>query len=58
KRTQLSPTQRNFLLQVFAQNEMPNSKILKSVGERVGMSLRHVQFWFQNKRASERRKKE
>ncbi|KAJ3072518.1 hypothetical protein HDU98_003457 [Podochytrium sp. JEL0797] len=51
----LLPHQRNFLLQVYAENQMPNTPLMRQVAEKVGMSFRHCQYWFQNKRAAERK---
>ncbi|KAJ3031976.1 UNVERIFIED_CONTAM: hypothetical protein HDU68_009077 [Siphonaria sp. JEL0065] len=44
------------MVSVFDDNNQPNTKELKEVAERIGTSLRHVQFWFQNRRAAMRRK--
>ncbi|KAI9351229.1 hypothetical protein BDR26DRAFT_977966 [Obelidium mucronatum] len=57
KRTRLSTEQREYMLQVFEENNQPNTKALKEVAEKIGTSLRHVQFWFQNRRAAMRRRK-
>ncbi|KAJ3026297.1 UNVERIFIED_CONTAM: hypothetical protein HDU68_005898 [Siphonaria sp. JEL0065] len=56
KRTQLSKEQRDYMQTVFEQNNMPNTKVLQKVSARVGMELRLVQYWFQNRRAAMRRK--
>ncbi|KAI9329274.1 hypothetical protein BDR26DRAFT_29188 [Obelidium mucronatum] len=56
KRTQLSKEQRAFMMSVFEENNMPSTKTLQKVSEKVGMELRLVQYWFQNRRAAERRR--
>ncbi|KAJ3025237.1 UNVERIFIED_CONTAM: hypothetical protein HDU68_007329 [Siphonaria sp. JEL0065] len=56
KRTRLSNDQREYMLSVFDQNNQPNTKTLKEVAVAIGTSLRHVQYWFQNRRAALRRR--
>ncbi|KAL1924943.1 uncharacterized protein VTP21DRAFT_4597 [Calcarisporiella thermophila] len=51
KRTRASPEQLAVLEDVFATNSSPNSKIREMLAERLGMSERSVQIWFQNRRA-------
>ncbi|KAI9351228.1 hypothetical protein BDR26DRAFT_850702 [Obelidium mucronatum] len=56
KRTRLSNDQREYMMSVFDENNQPNTKTLKEVAATVGTSLRHVQYWFQNRRAAMRRR--
>ncbi|KAJ3031975.1 UNVERIFIED_CONTAM: hypothetical protein HDU68_009076 [Siphonaria sp. JEL0065] len=56
KRTRLSNDQREYMLSIFDQNNQPNTKTLKEVAAAIGTSLRHVQYWFQNRRAALRRR--
>ncbi|KAI8071776.1 hypothetical protein BC940DRAFT_293697 [Gongronella butleri] len=51
KRTRATPEQLAVLEDTFAANVSPNSKLRKQLSERLQMSERSIQIWFQNRRA-------
>ncbi|KAG0168607.1 hypothetical protein DFQ28_009298 [Apophysomyces sp. BC1034] len=51
KRTRATPEQLAVLEDTFAMNVSPNSKLRKQLAERLQMSERSIQIWFQNRRA-------
>ncbi|KAF7731258.1 hypothetical protein EC973_000674 [Apophysomyces ossiformis] len=51
KRTRATPEQLAVLEETFAMNVSPNSKLRKQLAERLQMSERSIQIWFQNRRA-------
>ncbi|KAJ3061056.1 hypothetical protein HDU98_003023 [Podochytrium sp. JEL0797] len=52
----LSKEKRLQMIEVYAENKTPRTPVLKELAGRVGISLKQCQYWFQNRRASERRK--
>ncbi|KAI8614401.1 hypothetical protein BC830DRAFT_1127498 [Chytriomyces sp. MP71] len=56
KRTRLSAAQREYLLDQYERDNKPTTRDLREIAAVVGTSLRHVQFWFQNRRAAARRR--
>ncbi|KAI9329273.1 hypothetical protein BDR26DRAFT_872712 [Obelidium mucronatum] len=56
KRIQLTNEQREHLMDLFQQDNMPKSKTLQKAATHLGLSYRQVQFWFQNRRAAVRRR--
>ncbi|KAH8551349.1 hypothetical protein BGW37DRAFT_493316 [Umbelopsis sp. PMI_123] len=51
KRKRISPEQLKALLEVFEQTDTPSSQLREELAERLNMSKREVQVWFQNRRA-------
>lgn len=51
KRTRATAEQLSVLEDTFAANVSPNSKLRKELSERLQMSERSIQIWFQNRRA-------
>ncbi|KAI9097334.1 homeobox domain-containing protein, partial [Phlyctochytrium arcticum] len=51
KRVRTTATQLAILQQAFMADPMPSAAVRASVAERLGMTSRSVQVWFQNKRA-------
>ncbi|KAK9767130.1 hypothetical protein K7432_003322 [Basidiobolus ranarum] len=51
KRTRASPEQLAILEDAFMTNTSPNSKVREALAERIKMSERSIQIWFQNRRA-------
>ncbi|KAJ9084449.1 hypothetical protein DSO57_1024349 [Entomophthora muscae] len=51
KRARATPEQQAFLESAFASNPSPNCKVRENMAQRVGMSERSIQIWFQNRRA-------
>ncbi|KNC99877.1 uncharacterized protein SPPG_05249 [Spizellomyces punctatus DAOM BR117] len=51
KRVRTSTTQLNVLQQAFAQDPMPSAAVRTALAEKLGMTSRAVQVWFQNRRA-------
>ncbi|KAI9285665.1 hypothetical protein BC943DRAFT_336967 [Umbelopsis sp. AD052] len=51
KRKRISPEQLKSLLEVFEQTDTPSSQLREELAERLNMSKREVQVWFQNRRA-------
>ncbi|KAI9329272.1 hypothetical protein BDR26DRAFT_872710 [Obelidium mucronatum] len=56
KRKRLSKENHQFLMKIFEENQHPDTPTLKQAAERVGMGLKHVQFFFQNRRAAVKRR--
>ncbi|KAI9351259.1 hypothetical protein BDR26DRAFT_850747, partial [Obelidium mucronatum] len=56
KRTRLTAAQREYMMEIFKQDQNPPSKVIRQVSETVGMNFRLVQYWYQNRRAALRRK--
>ncbi|KAJ3070895.1 hypothetical protein HDU98_006096 [Podochytrium sp. JEL0797] len=52
----LSKEKRLQMIEVYIENKTPRTPVLKELAGRVGISLKQCQYWFQNRRASERRK--
>ncbi|KAI8614405.1 hypothetical protein BC830DRAFT_1127502 [Chytriomyces sp. MP71] len=57
KRTRLTPQQREYMLAIFERDQNPSSEVIREVVERFSLNYRHVQYWYQNKRAALRRAK-
>ncbi|ORY52328.1 hypothetical protein BCR33DRAFT_711658, partial [Rhizoclosmatium globosum] len=55
RRKCLTVKQRTILMALFEQDKSPDSDTLRGITGKVGMTLRQVQYWFQNKRAALRR---
>jgi len=51
KRTRATPEQLAILEDTFKTNTSPNSKVREALAEKVNMSERSIQIWFQNRRA-------
>ncbi|KAK9710279.1 hypothetical protein K7432_008530 [Basidiobolus ranarum] len=51
KRTRATPEQLLILEEAFMTNISPNSKVREALAERINMSERSIQIWFQNRRA-------
>ncbi|CAJ0768041.1 16559_t:CDS:2 [Entrophospora sp. SA101] len=51
KRTRATPEQLAILEDTFKTNTSPNSKVREALAEKVSMSERSIQIWFQNRRA-------
>ncbi|KAG9305052.1 hypothetical protein G9A89_007455 [Geosiphon pyriformis] len=51
KRTRATPEQLAILEETFKTNTSPNSKVREALAEKVNMSERSIQIWFQNRRA-------
>ncbi|ORY03276.1 homeobox-domain-containing protein, partial [Basidiobolus meristosporus CBS 931.73] len=51
KRTRATPEQLAILEDAFMTNTSPNSKVREALAERIKMSERSIQIWFQNRRA-------
>ncbi|ORY96467.1 hypothetical protein BCR43DRAFT_491753 [Syncephalastrum racemosum] len=51
KRTRATAEQLSVLEDTFSTNVSPNAKLRKQLSERLGMSERSIQIWFQNRRA-------
>ncbi|KAK9764205.1 hypothetical protein K7432_008489 [Basidiobolus ranarum] len=51
KRTRATAEQLSILEETFLTNTSPNSKVREALAERVKMSERSIQIWFQNRRA-------
>lgn len=51
KRARATPEQIAYLEASFNNNPMPNCKIREVIAQRIGMSERSIQIWFQNRRA-------
>ena len=51
KRTRTSPEQLKILQKAFTQDPMPNSAARLALAKKLGMNVRAVQVWFQNRRA-------
>lgn len=51
KRTRATAEQLSVLEETFAVNVSPNSKLRKQLAEKLGMTERSIQIWFQNRRA-------
>ncbi|KAI8614402.1 hypothetical protein BC830DRAFT_1127499 [Chytriomyces sp. MP71] len=56
RRTKLSRANRQHLVQLFEEDHQPPTEVLKVAARKVGKSLRHVQYFFQNRRAALRRR--
>ncbi|KAJ3069588.1 hypothetical protein HDU98_007359 [Podochytrium sp. JEL0797] len=56
RRHTLTKPQRDYMISIYNNNNVPESKLLKTVAEKVGISFRHCQFWFQNRRAYARKR--
>lgn len=54
-RSQLSETQLKYLMAVFNKNPYPESKLKKQLALKLGISVRIIQVWFQNRRQSSKR---
>lgn len=55
KRRRLMPQETEYLVQVFEHCPRPNAVQRDSIAQRLGMSSRGVQIWFQNRRAKVKR---
>jgi len=55
KRQRTSPDQLAILEQIFQTDKMPNQQTRVHLADKLGMSSRRVQIWFQNKRAKVKR---
>lgn len=55
KRQRATPQQLQVLLDEFTINNTPNSKRREEIGQKIDMTERSVQIWFQNKRAKSKR---
>lgn len=55
RRRRLAPHETEFLTRIFEQYPRPNGPMREMIAKRLGMSVRGVQIWFQNKRAKVRR---
>lgn len=51
KRARATPEQIAYLEASFNNNPMPNCKVREVIAQRIGMSERSIQIWFQNRRA-------
>ncbi|GBB91968.1 hypothetical protein RclHR1_19450005 [Rhizophagus clarus] len=51
KRTRVTPEQLEILEDIFKTNTSPNSKVRETLAEKLNMSERTIQIWFQNRRA-------
>lgn len=51
KRTRTSPEQLRILQKAFSQDPMPNAAARLTLAKKLGMNVRAVQVWFQNRRA-------
>lgn len=51
KRTRATPEQLAVLEETFVSNTSPNSKVREQLAEKLNMSERSIQIWFQNRRA-------
>ncbi|CAJ0746930.1 5888_t:CDS:1, partial [Entrophospora sp. SA101] len=49
--TRATPEQLTILEDTFKTNTSPNSKVREALAEKVSMSERSIQIWFQNRRA-------
>ncbi|ORY52329.1 hypothetical protein BCR33DRAFT_711659 [Rhizoclosmatium globosum] len=56
KRIRLTSKQQDYILHEFKCDNSPSTIKLKEIAAELGTSLRHVQYWFQNRRASNRRR--
>ncbi|KAJ3072689.1 hypothetical protein HDU98_003114 [Podochytrium sp. JEL0797] len=56
RRHTLTKPQREYMISIYNSNNVPESKVLRMVAEKVGISFRHCQFWFQNRRAYARKR--
>eukprot|EP01112_Ceratiomyxa_fruticulosa_P022866 TRINITY_DN8514_c0_g1_i1.p1 TRINITY_DN8514_c0_g1~~TRINITY_DN8514_c0_g1_i1.p1 ORF type:complete len:686 (-),score=192.08 TRINITY_DN8514_c0_g1_i1:314-2068(-) len=56
KRHRTSPEQLSLLEYVFHTEQMPSQALRQQIAERLGMTSRRVQIWFQNKRAKVKRR--
>ncbi|KAJ3024322.1 UNVERIFIED_CONTAM: hypothetical protein HDU68_008239 [Siphonaria sp. JEL0065] len=45
KRTRLTPAQRQYMMNIFEQDNNPPSQVIRQVAETVGMNFRLVQYW-------------
>ncbi|ORY20187.1 Homeodomain-like protein, partial [Neocallimastix californiae] len=50
-RSRATPEQLAILEATFEKNTSPNSKLREALAEKVNMSERSIQIWFQNRRA-------
>ncbi|KAI8617991.1 hypothetical protein BC830DRAFT_39454 [Chytriomyces sp. MP71] len=57
KKVKLSSANRRYLIEIFDQDDKPPTEVLQKAARKVGKSLRHVQYFFQNRRAALRRKR-
>ncbi|KAI8991745.1 hypothetical protein BDF20DRAFT_909480 [Mycotypha africana] len=55
KRQRISPEQFKVLMAEFEKTNSPNLETRDRLGEQLGMSSRHIQVWFQNRRSKMRR---
>jgi hypothetical protein len=55
KRRRTTPDQLDILEQYFQRDAMPSQQTRLEIAERLGMTMRRVQIWFQNKRAKLKR---
>lgn len=55
RRRRLAPHETEFLARIFEQYPRPTGPMREMIAKRLGMSVRGVQIWFQNKRAKVRR---
>ncbi|KAJ3208790.1 hypothetical protein HDU82_001922 [Entophlyctis luteolus] len=56
RRTHLSRQQRDYMVALFDRNHMPDTLQLREAAGVVGMTLRHAQYWFQNRRSAMRKR--
>ncbi|RGB35062.1 homeobox domain-containing protein, partial [Rhizophagus diaphanus] len=54
KRIRTTPEQVALLEDTFKTNPSPNSKIREALAEKLNMSERTIQIWFQNRRAKKK----
>ncbi|KAJ3072688.1 hypothetical protein HDU98_003113 [Podochytrium sp. JEL0797] len=52
----LTKPQRNFVMSIYHKNNTPTSDVLKTVADELGITFRRAQFWFQNRRANDRKR--
>lgn len=57
KRRRLTPVETRTLMAVFQTNPRPNSMVRARLAQDLGISVRTIQIWFQNRRAKLRREK-
>ncbi|KAJ3351888.1 hypothetical protein HDU83_008521 [Entophlyctis luteolus] len=56
RRTHLTRAQREYMVALFERNHTPDTAQLREAAVVVGMTLRHAQYWFQNRRSAMRKK--
>lgn len=58
KRTKLSDEQLNILEESYRMNHHPSAEVKESMASKIGIPVKNVQIWFQNRRAKDKSIKE